>query len=96
MSTISQRRILKDYVNRQVKLNPQGNSPDMQLLLNNAKKIAVYTEEILAVSFCFLLSYLTYKGIGPVAGIVTLIVCLCVVIALAIVNMAELFAGKDE
>lgn len=96
MSAISQRRILKDWANRQEKLNPQGNSPDMQLLIDYAKGLAGISLSALAAILSCLLAGIAYGYSGPVAGIAVLIISMLVMIGLALWNMAELFAQEDE
>lgn len=96
MSTISQRRILKDWANRQEKLNPQGNSPSMQLLLDYAKGLASVSLGTLAAIFSCLFAGLAYGYSGPVAGMAVLLLSMIVMIVLALWNMAELFADREE
>lgn len=96
MPTISQRRILNDYVNRQAKLNPQGNSSAMQLLLDYAKGAASVSLGALAAIFSCLFAGIAYGYSGPVAGIAVLIISMILMIGLALWNMAEMFADRDE
>lgn len=96
MSTISQRRILKDWAKRQEKLNPDGNSPDMQLLLDYAKGLASISLGTLAAILSCLLAGIAYGYSGPVAGMAVLIVSMIVLVVLALWNMAELFADREE
>jgi len=94
--TLRQKRVLQDYVNRQVKLNPQGNSPAMQLLLDYAKGLAGFAAAAIAAGFVCLLGGVAYMGGLPIMGVVVLVISLLVLVGVGLWNMADLFAERNE
>lgn len=94
--TISQKRAFQDFADREAKLNPQGNSPSMQLLLDYAKGIAGLITGALAAIFVCLLAGVAYLRGLPLLGVIVLAVCMIGIIVLAMLNMGEAFAGRNE